>query len=90
MSAAPDMLVQLTVGQLETLVRKCVRDELAERAEAQGAVFLRRAQVAELLNCSERQIARLIKLGLPAEKLGAEWRFEQAKVLEFMRERKVG
>jgi excisionase family DNA binding protein len=80
------MLVQLTTDELAQLVRKAVRDELAERAEAPQ--FLRRAELAKVLNTSEKTIFRLMKEGLPAERLGSEWRFELGKVREFMRTRK--
>lgn len=81
------MVVQLTTEQLEELVRKAVRAELGERQEAPQ--YLKRAELAQVLGCSEKTILRLIKSeGLPAQRLGAEWRFELAKVREFMAARK--
>jgi excisionase family DNA binding protein len=85
MSAAPDMLVQLTTSQLKLLVKEAVREELGSRE--QGVVFLRLAQVATLLKCSEKSVLRRVKQGLPAAKLGVEWRFVESEVLDYMRKK---
>ena len=87
MSTAQHMVL-VTADELEQLVRKAVRAELEARG-GEEATFLNRAEVAKLLNTSEKTVFRLIRQGLPAEKLGAEWRFERAKVLEFIRTRKA-
>lgn len=85
MTAAPDMLVQLTTSQLRELVREAVKEGVAA-AQNDAPVFLKLADAARLLKCSEKSVLRRIRNdGLPAEKLGAEWRFEQSKLLEFMR-----
>lgn len=84
---APAMVVQLTTEQLAELVRDAVRAELAERTEQPQ--FLTRAELAKLLDCSGKTIERLQREGLPAERLGAEWRYELSKVREFMRTRKA-
>lgn len=80
------MLVHLSADDLAQLVRRAVRDELVARVD--DGVFITRAEAAKLMKCSEKTVLTRIKEGLPAEKLGAEWRFERAKVLDFMRTRR--
>ncbi len=75
-------LVVCSKEDLAALIKAAVAEALSARVEVE---YLTRKQVAELLGCSERAIRARIKEGLPAEKLGNEWRFERARVVEFMR-----
>lgn len=76
------MLVTLTVAELEGLVRKCVRDELGAREDDQ---FLTLVEAAKLMKLSTKTVLKRIKEGLPAERLGHEWRFQKSKVQAFMK-----
>ncbi len=45
--------------------------------------LLRSAEVASLLRVHPKQVYRLIEKGLPARRVGSEWRFLRAEVLEW-------
>jgi putative molybdopterin biosynthesis protein len=46
-----------------------------------GAVLLTTVEVAELLRVHPKHVYRLLKKGLPARRVGSEWRFDRADVL---------
>lgn len=76
------MVVQLTASELEQLMRKVVRDELGAREET---TYLTLAEAAKLLKLSTKTVIKRVKEGLPAERLGHEWRFEKAKLVAYMK-----
>jgi putative molybdopterin biosynthesis protein len=58
------------------------RDSAATRAATTPtAVLLTTAEVAELLRVHPKHIYRLLKKGLPARRVGSEWRFDRGDVL---------
>ncbi len=58
---------------------------ITTREQAEGLpLLLNGKEVAELLSISERQAVRLAKEGgLPAVRVGLQWRFNRDKVLVF-------
>jgi excisionase family DNA binding protein len=77
-----ELVVTLTIPQLEALVRKCIREETAEREEV---VYLTLTEAAKFLKLSTKTVLKRIKDGLPAERLGHEWRFDKSKLVAFMK-----
>lgn len=70
----PQMLVQLSVSDLEQLIERA----LAGHTEQ----VMTTEQVAELLKTSESTVLRLVRSGkLPARKLGQEYRYYRSEVL---------
>lgn len=77
-----ELVVTLTIPQLETLVRKCVRDELGAREED---TWFTLKECARFMRLSTKTVLLRIKQGLPAEREGRDWRFQKSKVLGFMK-----
>ena len=48
---------------------------------AEAAALLTSREVADLLRVHPKQVYRLIRRGLPARRVGAEWRFDRAEVM---------
>jgi len=48
---------------------------------AETAALLTSREVADLLRVHPKQVYRLIRRGLPARRVGAEWRFDRAEVM---------
>jgi excisionase family DNA binding protein len=77
------LVVGLTIPQLETLLRKCVRDELGEREEES---WLTLSECAQLMRLSTKTVLKRIKEdALPAEREGRDWRFQKSRVVAFMK-----
>lgn len=80
------MLVTLTKGQLEELVRNVVRSEVAIPRQAE---ILTLEDVAQLLRVTDRTVRSYIEdEGLPASRLPNGWRFFRKEVIAWMQERK--
>lgn len=82
------MLVTITIGQLEELVRACVRDELAALGRGDRAVepMLTTADVAGALQVHERTVRKWIRAGeLEAVNLGSALRVRREDLEDFMR-----
>lgn len=81
-----EMLVQLTRGELEVLVREAVIEAVAAVQDGGTApALLDRQQLARALGVSERTLRRMRDLGLPTLWLIDSPRFELAAVLEWVR-----
>lgn len=81
MSDPAEMIVTLTVGQLEALVRRAVRDELArQKLEAPPLEpMLSTREASKILAVSPRQVQLLCESGdIPATKVGHQWRIRRA------------
>ncbi len=61
MSAAPDMLVQLSTEQLEQLLRKCVREELEQRGYAAEDEILDKERAAKMFDVSTRTVTNWMR-----------------------------
>lgn len=71
------------------LVRTAVREELASHRDPERDV-LTAEQVADMLAVHVRTVAKLVvREGLPARRLGREYRFNRDEVLEWLAERAV-
>ena len=82
-------VVLLTAAELMALIRKAVREEMAA-GNVGAADVLTRNEAAELLRIHPMMIPRHVKRdGLPGIKVGNEWRFYRADVLEWLESRKV-
>lgn len=85
MSAAHQMVVQLTVEELEQLVDKAVRKAVAPP----DTDVLTRDQVAKMLRVNERTVVNYVEQhGLPATRLPNGWRFFRSEVIAWMKGRK--
>jgi phage antirepressor YoqD-like protein len=63
------MVVQLTTDELEQLVRKAVRVELAERGYEAAKEVMSKADVAKLFGVTERSIQTwMVREGMPHKK----------------------
>jgi excisionase family DNA binding protein len=84
-------VVLLTPEELEARVERAVRKAIAEaRPDAAAPAILTRKGVAELLCVEEHHVRRLIERdGLPAHRIGAQWRFRRTEVLEWISSRKA-
>jgi excisionase family DNA binding protein len=83
MNDPKDMVVTLTVGQLEDIVTNAVARGITKR-EAPPE-YLSRSQVAKLIGVNERTIdAYVATHGLLASKLGNEWRFSMSDVVAWI------
>jgi putative molybdopterin biosynthesis protein len=57
------------------------RPALAKPREAPASGLLTTAEVADVLRVHHKHVYRLLKKGLPARRVGAEWRFDRDDVL---------
>lgn len=55
-----------------------------------GEVLLRTEEVAALLRVHPKHVYRLLKKGLPARRVGGEWRFSREEVLAWSGGRESG
>lgn len=78
-------VVVVSAGELQTLVRDAVRAELGERADGD---ILTRDEAAEMVKVHPKVLLKYVHtLGLPAQRLGRDWRFSRRDVLTWMRDR---
>lgn len=77
------LAVTLTVDELRALVREAVREERSAPVE-EAAEVLTREQVARLLQVNAHFVPKLIKQGMPAHRLGEQWRFRRSEVLAWL------
>lgn len=74
----------LTPDEVRELVRSVVREELAHYQDPVREV-LTTERVAEMLNVHPKTVAKLVaREGLPAHRLGREYRFNRAEVLDWL------
>ncbi len=77
-------LVILTPEELEALVERAVRRATPVMA-APAPEVLTREQAAELLQVNPHAIPRLVRdEGLPAHRLGSQWRFRRSEILAWL------
>jgi excisionase family DNA binding protein len=76
-------VVVLTPAELEALVERAVR-RIVEPPSSSDPEVLTREQAAELLQVNPHTIPRLVKNGLPAHRLGAQWRFRRSELLAWL------
>lgn len=89
MNAAPAFT--LSVDDLEALVDRKVREALREILVRPVTEIMTRYQVAELLQVHPNVVGRYVKTkGLPARKVGNEWRFVRSEVLSWLDAQKPG
>jgi len=85
MSAPNDMIVQLTVGELQKMMREAVDFALARHASEQQPEVLNTQQVADLLGRHAKTVPALIERGLPAHYISdREPRFKRVEVLAWL------
>lgn len=85
-----ELLVTMSVADLQRVVRDAVHEELANARPEPDAVMTC-AEVAELLDVHPYSVPKLVKRdGLPGHRLGAsrEWRFIRSEVFAWLRSRK--
>lgn len=81
--ATTTTVIALTPDELATLIRKAVRDEIADMATSRDV--LTTDEVAKLLNVHPVVVRRFVRQrGLPAMKIGQTYRFDRAKVLDWI------
>jgi excisionase family DNA binding protein len=81
-----DMLVTLTVEQLRSLIREEVRGELGNTNAS--STYMTVDQVAELLQVNARTVRNWVRSeGLPAMRVGAEYRFRRENVVTWLEDR---
>jgi excisionase family DNA binding protein len=79
----------LTREEALSLVRTAVREELASHRDPERDV-LTAEQVADMLAVHVKTVAKLVvREGLPARRLGREYRFDRGEVLAWLAERSV-
>jgi excisionase family DNA binding protein len=79
-----DLAVALSVDDLHSLVRGALRAELGEQTKEKD--ILTRKEAAELLGLHPNVLVKYVRTrGLPAQKLGRDWRFSRRDLLEWMR-----
>jgi hypothetical protein len=79
----------LTVSQLEELIAKAICVAADKGIIGGGIVLLDKQELARALSCSPSSVDRLRRLGMPTVRLASQVvRFEPAKVIEWLRERK--
>lgn len=76
-------LVVLAPADLEALVERAVRRAVPE-APASEPEVMTREQAAELLQVNPHAIPRLVREGLPAHRLGTQWRFRRSELLAWL------
>jgi excisionase family DNA binding protein len=80
-----DAVVVVSPGELQTIVRDAVRAELGERTDGD---ILTRDEAAEMVKVHPKILLKYVRtLGLPAQRLGRDWRFSRRDVLTWMRDR---
>jgi excisionase family DNA binding protein len=77
-------VVVLTSAELEALVERVVARAREREHPASGAEVMTRAQVAELLHVEPHHVRTLVKRGMPAHRLGTQWRFRRGEVLAWL------
>ena len=78
-------VVVVSPVELQTLVRDAVRAELGERTDGD---ILTRDEAAEMVKVHPKILLKYVRtLGLPAQRLGRDWRFSRRDVLTWMRDR---
>lgn len=89
--SAPQMLVQLTVEELEELVQRAVSKALEERMpETSGpSSLLARSGLALALGCSLATVDRAVKDGCPFVVVGRTKRFDLARVQQWLATRTI-
>lgn len=81
-------LAVLTPDELRALVREAVREVAASPPPAANDDVLTRDQAAALLQVHPVMVVRYVTdEGLPARKLGTDWRFTRGEVVEWFRKR---
>jgi excisionase family DNA binding protein len=84
MSDAAAVIVT-TPAELRLLIKDAVREELAKAAPTQQSDVMTREQVADMLQVHIAVVSRYVKKkGLPAVKIGRDWRFRRGDVLAWM------
>ena len=79
----------LTAEEVRDLVRTAVREELASQQHPERDV-LTAEHVADMLAVHVKTVAKLVVCdGLPARRLGREYRFNRDEVLAWLAERAV-
>lgn len=79
-------MVLITAAELDQLVRKAVRDELAQGSTTPD--YLTTEQVAELLGCVRESVSTYCtRDGLPCVRIGRIRRFRREDVLAWLEER---
>jgi excisionase family DNA binding protein len=85
MQSATNLVVTLTVSQLEQLMEDAVARGVARVTSPEPLEYLTRAQVAQLIGVCGATIDTYVSAhGLPASKLGNEWRFARAEVVRWI------
>lgn len=80
----------LSREELTAIVREAIRVELAAAHHHEEREVLTREQTAGLLQTSPATVTRYVnKDGLPALKVGSEWRFKRSEVLTWLESRAV-
>lgn len=83
-----EMVVQLSVEELQTLIREGVRAELGAltgRDVKPANEIVSAADAAEILHCSERHVRNLASSGrIPSKRTGKLYRFERSKLLAWV------
>lgn len=88
MSDAP--AYTLTIEQLRALVREEVRAAGSGPVTASAPEVLTREQAAKLLDVHPNVISRYVRdLGLPAHRVGGEWRLLRSEVLAWVASREL-
>lgn len=79
------LAVTLTIEELEALVEGAVRKATAGAAAPGAPEVLTREEVAKLLRLHPNVVVRWIRSrGLPATKIGNEWRFLRSQVVAWI------
>ena len=79
----------LTPEEVRDLVRKAVREELDARGDLNRDV-LTAEEVAALLSVHPKTVTKLVtREGMPAHRLGREYRFSRSEITAWLEERAV-
>jgi excisionase family DNA binding protein len=80
----------MSPDDIREIVRSVMREELANHHQNPGSEVLTAEHVAEMLEVHVRTVAKLVvRDGLPARRLGREYRFSRAEVLAWLEERSM-
>jgi excisionase family DNA binding protein len=83
------LAVTLTVDELRKLVREEVQRASGPSIASTAPEVMTRADVAKLLQVHPNVVGRYIReQGLPAARLGGEWRFLRADIIAWLAARK--
>jgi excisionase family DNA binding protein len=78
-------LIVCTPDELRALVREAVRAELAAMPTGTAADVLTRDECAKLLSLHPKVVTRYVRTrGLPAVRVGREYRFHRVDVLKWL------